>query len=353
MKAWIAVRVSDFTPRISFPGCQRDADHNNLRGKATGVSVVAASAMPTESFFSFEAFFDANRQASLRAMVLGPNRGNWVLTNLAVDELSIQFGQAGGRAVVEGSPQPGGVSIFILTQGLSAMSGNGHRFDDHTLLVARTGDDFCLAADSWRRWCSLYIPNEALVGAEDAPPAAGSMRGVWRLPPHRMNRFRSVVQQLDKAVEQASDAFKSAAAQKAARQKLIPEIRAVLSPTREVEPAIGRHLVPRSQIVRKSMDFVDQHAGEYLSVEQLAAVAGVSERTLRDAFQQYFGVAPVRYLNRRTLHQVRKALKTADPSLATVTEIATQFGVWELGRFARDYCSLFGELPSATLRKQR
>jgi AraC family ethanolamine operon transcriptional activator len=98
------------------------------------------------------------------------------------------------------------------------------------------------------------------------------------------------------------------------------------------------------------MDFVDQHQGEYLSVEQLASAAGVAERTLRDAFQQYFGMAPVRYLNRRTLHQVRRALKAADPIVATVTQIATQFGVWELGRFARDYRFLFGELPSETLR---
>jgi hypothetical protein len=71
--------------------------------------------MPTRSFSSFEAFFDANRHANLRAMVLGPDRGNWVLTNVSVNKLSVQFSQADGNAVVEGSPLPGGVSIFILT----------------------------------------------------------------------------------------------------------------------------------------------------------------------------------------------------------------------------------------------
>ncbi len=310
--------------------------------------------MPTQSFSSFEAFFDANRHANVRAMVLGPDRGDWVLTNLVLTNLGVQFGQAGGNAVVEGSPQLGGVSIFILTQGLSAMSGNGRRFDDHTLLVAQPGDDFCLAADSWRRWCSLYIPNEELAKANQSTPnAAAAMRGVCRLTPHRMEGFRSVIQQLDLASRQAPSAFKSAAAQQAARQKLVPEIRMVLAVPPEAESTIGRHVVSRSQIIHMSMEFVDQHGGEFLSVEQLASAAGVSERTLRDAFQQYFGVAPVRYLNRRTLHLVRKALKTADPSLTTVTEIATQFGVWELGRFARDYSALFGELPSETLRKQR
>jgi len=113
----------------------------------------------------------------------------------------------------------------------------------------------------------------------------------------------------------------------------------------------GRHAIPRRQIVRTSMEFADQHVGEYLSVQQLATAAGVSERTLRDAFQHCFGLAPVQYLNRRTLHQVRRGLESADPSVATVTEIATEFGVWELGRFARDYCNLFGELPSETLHR--
>ncbi len=306
--------------------------------------------MPTKSFSSFEAFFDANRHANLRAMVLGPDRGNWVLTNLALSGLSVQFGQAGGNAVVEGSPQPGGVSIFILTQGLSAMSGNGRRFDDRTLLVARQGDEFCLTADAWRRWCSFYIPNEVLASAnEDAPTADGSNRGVFRLPLRRIERFRSVIQQLDAVTQQAPDAFRSASAQRAAQQKLVPEICTMLAVVPKLQHSVGRRLMPREQIIRVAMDCIDQHDGEHLSVGQLATAAGVSERTLRDAFQRYFGAGPVRYLNRRTLHQVRRALKAADPSAATVAEIATQFGVWELGRFARDYCSLFGELPSETL----
>jgi AraC family ethanolamine operon transcriptional activator len=307
--------------------------------------------MPTQTFSSFDAFFEANRHASLRAMLLGTDRGSWVLTNLLVNKLGVQFGQAAGRAIVEGVSKLGGLTIFLQTQGAPSFLGNGRRLDERTLMVVGSGDEFCLAADaSPRRWCSLYIPNEKLAGRNvETTTALGSIRGVFQLPSQRIERFRSAIEQLDGAVQGAPAAFDSAAAQEATEEKLGEEIRNVLAVPREIEHPLGRHVVPRRQIVRMSMDFVDQHGREYLSVEQLATAAGVSQRTLRDAFHEYFGAAPVEYLNRRTLHLVRRALKASDPAMVTVTEIATQFGVWELGRFARDYRCLFGELPSKTL----
>ena len=309
--------------------------------------------MPIQSFSSFDAFFNANRHASLRAMILGPERRNWALTVLLVNKFSVQWGKASGKAVVEGVSKPGGLTIFLQTQGLPAFSGNGRRFDELSMMVVGPGDEFCLAADATsRRWCSLYIPNEEYADTNgDAATVAGSMRGVFSLPPDRIETFRSIIDQLDKAVQRAPHAFNSAAVQRAAQQKLVREIRAVLAVPCGVEPTIGRHAFPRREIIRRSMEFIEQHDSEYLSVEQLATAAGVSERTLRDTFQRYFGVSPVQYLNRRTLHQVRRALKAADPSVATVTEIVCQFGVWQFGRFARDYRLLFAELPSETLRQ--
>ena len=85
---------------------------------------------------------------------------------------------------------------------------------------------------------------------------------------------------------------------------------------------------------------------------QLCATVGASYTTLRDCCQGYLGMSPKRYLWLRRMHLVRRALRIADAEKTTVTEIATDYGFWELGRFAVAYRSLLGEVPSAALRRR-
>jgi len=116
---------------------------------------------------------------------------------------------------------------------------------------------------------------------------------------------------------------------------------------------LGRPRVSRNEIVYSAMNSVKQPDCGNLSVAELAAGVGVSERTLRDAFQECFGMGPTRYLKLWRLIQVRRVFQNIDSSESNVTKIATRCGLWELGRFAKDYRLLFGELSSETLRSRR
>ena len=62
-------------------------------------------------------------------------------------------------------------------------------------------------------------------------------------------------------------------------------------------------------------------------------------------------MGPIRYLWLRRMQLAHRALVRADRSTATVTDVATAHGFWELGRFAVAYRSLYGESPSVTLSR--
>ena len=194
--------------------------------------------MPTRTFSTFEAFFAANLHSDLRGMILGRRRENWVMTQLVVNTLSVQWGRAGSSVVVEGAAKPGGISIFIPTESPMGVSGNGHRLDESSLMINQTGDEFCIANDSSRPWFSVFVPYETLAGGEATTPVP-FMHGFVQVPLPSIRRFLSVIGQFNEAVQRAATDLESAAAQRAAEQKLVPEIRDLLAMPHQVEPRLA------------------------------------------------------------------------------------------------------------------
>jgi AraC-like DNA-binding protein len=96
---------------------------------------------------------------------------------------------------------------------------------------------------------------------------------------------------------------------------------------------------------------LDRHINKKLSMPALCTELGVPERTLRMCCAEFIGVSPMRYLLLRRLNRVRSALLHAEPSTASVAEIARSYQFLEVGRFAMTYRMIFGELPSVTLQR--
>ena len=104
-------------------------------------------------------------------------------------------------------------------------------------------------------------------------------------------------------------------------------------------------------VVARFEEFLEANPDTPLYLTEICAAIGAAERTLRVACEEHLGMGPIRYLSLRRMHLVRRALLRAEPS-KTVTQVATDHGFWELGRFAVAYRALFGEPPSATLHRR-
>jgi AraC-like DNA-binding protein len=104
-------------------------------------------------------------------------------------------------------------------------------------------------------------------------------------------------------------------------------------------------------VMRRLEEALCANSDRTLYLAELCAAAGASARTLLMCCQEHLGMGPIGYLWLRRMHFARRALRMADPATTTVTEIATDYGFWELGRFSVAYRALFGETPSASLRR--
>jgi AraC family ethanolamine operon transcriptional activator len=107
--------------------------------------------------------------------------------------------------------------------------------------------------------------------------------------------------------------------------------------------------VSRSKLVRLAVDFMHDRLDKPLTALELCAELGVSDRMLRRAFREEFGLGPLAYFRLMRMHEVRAALRAARGGDEAVTDIVRRWGFHRLGPFAAEYRRQFGELPSETL----
>jgi transcriptional regulator GlxA family with amidase domain len=112
-------------------------------------------------------------------------------------------------------------------------------------------------------------------------------------------------------------------------------------------PAATSH----AQTVRRALAIANARAGSRVRIRDLCGAVGVSERTLRNAFHDVLGVSPKQYMQRHGLETARQRLELARGARVSVTDVATECGFFELGRFAAAYRERFGERPSDTVRR--
>lgn len=190
------------------------------------------------------------------------------------------------------------------------------------------------------------MPDES---CERLHKAAGSR--FFQLPPWLISDFFRWGRELLDAVESRPDLFN----RRAVLDEILQELTSyLLSFSEHLPPPRPISSLPIRRLgLARALEHLRDRLDSRLSIAELCQAAGVSERTLRYAFLEDYGLSPTEFMRRRRLHAVRRQLTTAEPGLTTVSEVATRYGFTELGRFAVEYRRLFGVRPSDSLGKWR
>ena len=124
---------------------------------------------------------------------------------------------------------------------------------------------------------------------------------------------------------------------------------------REVAEQAGELCSPRKNMAtqrgfERALDYIRNAPLKDVRLSRLCGVSGISERSLQYAFRDALDMTPKEFIIRRRMHATRRALLIADPAGTRVSDVATEHGFYEFGRFAGRYFRQFGEHPSDTLR---
>ena len=192
----------------------------------------------------------------------------------------------------------------------------------------------------------LAAAGQAIIGREVIAP---SDTHCIRPPPQLMSRLSRLHGAAGHLAKTAPDILANPEVARAMEQALVHAMVSCLSggETAETSNAHHRHAV----ILRRLEELLEANPDRILYLTELCSATGVSERTLRTCCHEHLGMSPTRYLWLRRMHLARRGLRVADTAATTVTDVATSYGFWELGRFSVAYRSLFGESPSAALRR--
>jgi AraC-like DNA-binding protein len=94
--------------------------------------------------------------------------------------------------------------------------------------------------------------------------------------------------------------------------------------------------------IRRAMAWIRQHYADHLSIEAMAAIAGMSVSVFHRRFKVVTGVSPLQYQKHIRLHEARRRLITEHSEAATV---GYAVGYESASQFSREYKRLFGAPP--------
>ena len=283
-------------------------------------------------------------------------RGNFhaEMTRIDLDQVLMQHAEENLPRVLVISTRPQRAAIIFATdQGQPAMHVSGMALTSGEIIAwdSRLAAHHRSAAAC--RWGSMSLTHEdlatfgAAIGGRELTPPSCAHRIKPSVP--RMSRLLNLNEAASHLAKTAPDILAKPEVARAMEQALVEAMVWCVASGDPVDVrGVHRH---HATVMRRLEEVLQTNSEGPLYMAELCAAARVSYPTLRASCQEHLGMSPKRYLWLRRMHLAQRALRRADPERTTVTEIATNYGFWELGRFSVAYRSLFGESPSTTQRR--
>ena len=313
--------------------------------------------MPASAVRTFtdpDAYFGGIRKLSIDGLVT--ERGKFRAEATLIDLHRLQMGRFEEDLPRIMRVTPSGSRSLILFQtdpSRPVMLANGIETSRDQIVMFGLDWPYYLRSSAGSGWGTISVTPEDLAAAGGAIigrelTARGLMLAI-RPPIPSLSRLLQLHQAAGDLAKNAPDILAKPEVARAIEGALVEAMVSCLAADYSEEVRNShRH---RARVMRRLEDTLAAKSGETLYMAELCAAVGATYWTLRDCCLEHLGMSPKRYLWMRRINLARLPLWRADAAKTTVTEIATNYGFWELGRFSVAYRSMFGESPSTALRR--
>ena len=269
-------------------------------------------------------------------------RGNMELTRFEGALLSFSTGRIGGPLLSFGEIESD-VVLYAVQLSDGEGSWNSSPLDERALWAYGPGSEHEGVGIHTPWWSAVAVPR-GLAATLDSSDSIELGHGERRL------YAADAVARLAETIRQANSLIARGATTGFVSHNFEATVLAELADVLAVGPVAAPSESAADEVVAKCVEAAGS-LGPVPNVAELAEAVGVSSRWVCAAFNRRFGMPPSAWFRVRALHGARRELTSANPSLVSVSEVATKWGFWHLGRFAGTYRRHFGEPPSTTLKR--
>jgi AraC-like DNA-binding protein len=243
--------------------------------------------------------------------------------------------------------------VLFLTEPGPSMFMNGAQIGINQIAVVNPGASYTSRLSGATHWGAVTLAKEVIDDLDISETGGCLARSaevtVLTPPPSALDRLRSLNVYMGWLAKTDHESAADTQLTHDLEYSLVDTVHGILNMQASRSGPISR--THHRLIVDRFRTLLEAHADGPVDLANISRRIGISPRTLRLACQEHLAVSPLQYVFLRRMRSARRALLQADPDISRVTDIATDHGFWELGRFAVNYRKMFGESPSLTLRR--
>jgi AraC-like DNA-binding protein len=314
--------------------------------------------MPRSSVTTFSdpcAYQAAVRSAQVEVLVTARGDFHTELTHIELQKLLMQRGRETLPRVGRGAMKPERTAIYFLVRADQAPGHHcGVELSPGEIVINPAGSTYHHVGAALCDWADMSLTPDELAAAGRALTGRyltqSDLPQILRPRPALMSRLLDLHEAAGSLARTAPDVLAQSEVARALEQAVMHAMIECITDGEAAQRYVDNRY--HRMVLVRFEEVLAENANQPLHLEEICSAIGTPERTLRSVCQKHLGISPIRYLWLRRMHLAHRALLKADSATATVTSIATGQGFWELGKFSIAYRSLFGESPSATLRRR-